>query len=174
MNNILKSSNFVKPTISGREYVESSFSNVSRIYKIDDCDVTVESSKPDIKQRAESLKGFYTAKGFNKIVENYESILGSEVPILTAEEYLRELKDIALSGDEVNLSNLNRWVIETIDTVAVANVIVIGLHNDGKYSLINEVFIMGEYQKTIEYDLEDLLATYTREFSLEPFTVSKG
>lgn len=174
MKGILKSSNFIRTATNQREYVETSFSNVSRIYRIDDCDVTVEAQRPDIAERSKILSDFYTAKGFNKIVENYESILGSDVPILTVEEYLRELKDIAMRGDELNLSTLNRWVVETIPGVTVANVIVTGKPSDGYFTLINEVFVNGSYVKTVEYDLEQLFESYVKQFSLEPYTATKG
>lgn len=168
----INKSNYFTPT--GVEYVESSFNNVSKIFKIDDCDVTVESHKPDTSERVEELKNFFTVKGFNKIAKNYEILLGFNIPILTAEEYLRELKDIAIMGGEINLNSLNRWSVETIEGVTIANVIVIGLHKDGIYTLINEVFINGVYDRTIEYDLEELFEAYTKQFSLEPYSSNKG
>ena len=130
-------------------FTETILTSSEKIYRIDDCDVNITVKGIDQTAKFNELKDFYSVRGFNKIIDNYLDTIGTELPIMTHEEYLRELKDTVIENNTINLGNLTRLIVPTLPNVYVANVLIKDKYPSA-YCLINEVYVHEKYMETLK------------------------
>ena len=89
-----------------------------------------------------------------------------EVPVLSYESYLKELKDFITTSNGVGRKELNRLWISGGQGLEVGNVIITNKY-PGKYTLINELYHGDMMETTVEYDVEEMLEVYENLVKVE-------
>lgn len=150
---------FVNEKNASSSYVNSIFDRVQKVYKVDDCDITISNSKANANDGLYKLIGNVGNEGVLQLIKNFRSSIRCNIPVMTFEEYLKEIKDCVQDSVDgsINLGNLTRVLVPINDYTVVANVLIVGKDNSKGAILINELFENDKYVKTVEYKVEDLL-----------------
>lgn len=125
-------------------------------YKIDDFTVTQDTSKINVDTSIKTLKDLW-GKSLSKYINNNMKIfLDKDIPVITIEEYLRELKDIC-AGKALTTK---RFTVRHNNSIRVDHVIILNKYKD-HYVLMNEVYQNDKFLKAIEYNLNEMLKKYS-------------
>lgn len=134
---------------------EEFFKSKEKIYKIDDCYLAQEISKIDTGKNTKELKRDFRGK-LPEYINNRAGAIMSEVPVMSYEIYLKELKDALIFNGEINKGNLQRLWLKGNDSVEAGSVLILNKY-PGKYTIISEVYKGGKFIKAFESDLEEVL-----------------
>lgn len=135
--------------------VEEFFKSNKKVYKIDDCYLVQELEKIDTGKPVEELKKTFRGK-LPEYINNRASEIVSDVPVLSYEIYLKELKDSLIFNGEVIKGNLQRLWLRGNDGYEAGSVLILNKYQ-GKYTIISEVYKGGKLVKVFESDLEEIL-----------------
>lgn len=150
---------FVNEQNASNSYVNSIFDRVQKVYKVDDCDITISNSKANVNDGISKLVSNIGNEGVLQVIKNFRSSIRCNIPVMTFEEYLKEIKDCVQESNDgsISIGNLTRVIIPINDYTVVANVIIVGKDDCNGAILINELFENDKYVKTVEYKVDELL-----------------
>lgn len=120
-------------------------------YKIDDFTVTQDTEKVDVDSSIKTLKDLW-GKGLPKYINKMSEYFEDDIPIVTMEEYLREMKDIC-AGKSLKAK---RFSVRLNNAVRIDSVIILNKYKD-HYVLMNEIYQNEEFKKAAEYNFNELL-----------------
>lgn len=126
-----------------------------KVYKIDDCHIVQELAKVDTGKTMEELHKTFRGK-LPEYVKNRAEVITSDVPIMSYEMYLKELKDALIFNGEIQKGNISRFWVDGSEGMTVGNVLVLNKY-PGKYTVISEIYNGGRMGEVFEMDLEELM-----------------
>ena len=129
--------------------------STAKIYKVDDCHITQELKQVDTGKTIKELKESFRGK-LPEYIKNRAEAITDDVPIMSYEMYLKELKDALIFNGEIQRGNLNRLWVEGSQGVMVGNVLILNKY-PGKYTVISELHKAGKLNEVYEADLEELI-----------------
>ena len=141
-----------------KNYLDNFVKPKCKVYHIDDCYITQEIKRINGKEKAETLNKLTKGNFINKVKEKAELYYG-DVPMMTYEEYLKELKDSLIEYPETAKEHLSRMWLNDVTGLEIGTIIVTN-KEPGKATLINEVYSNNKLEYCAEYDLEEMIKIY--------------
>ena len=144
----------MKENVPGSEMLKIKPDRV--FYKIDDFTITHDTTVVnDIKAPVKKLKDLY-GKTLPKYIKDMSEYISDDIPVVTQEEYLREIKDILVDGSGIPFK---RCSVYLNNDVKIDSVIVLNKYED-HHILINELYQGGKFIQAMEYNLDKILEEY--------------
>lgn len=125
-------------------------------YKIDDFTVTQDTEKMDIDSSVKTLKDLW-GKGLPKYIDKMSQYFEDDIPVVTMEEYLREMTAIC-AGKAVQAK---RFSVRLNNALRIDSVIILNKYKD-HYVLMNEIYQNEKFKKAAEYNFNELLKKYSK------------
>lgn len=127
-------------------------------YSVDDCIMAQDCEKMDTDKVINNLQetfGDHLGKYVNTSAQYYDQ----QIPVITYEEYLKEMKDLIQTGAEKKGTRPVRFYVDLAGGLSVGSVIILNKYRDN-YVLINEVYKEGTFVKAMEYNFYDVIKMY--------------
>lgn len=126
-------------------------------YEIDDFTITQDTSTGEISDSITSLKDLW-GKNLPKYINGMSEYLNDDIPVITQEQYLREIKDYQIKNKVIKP---RRFTINLNNSTRIDSVIIINKYQD-HYVLMNEVFINDNFVRAVEYNFNKVIDEYTK------------
>lgn len=125
-------------------------------YKIDDFTVIQDTDKINVGVSAKNLKDLW-GKGLPKYLSKMSNYFSDDIPVMTIEDYLREMKNVC-AGKALKT---NRLSVYLNNSIRIDHVIILNKYKD-HYVLMNEVYQNEKFVKALEYNFNELLQQYLK------------